>query len=196
MKSIKQILFSLFSTKHKLPEKKVSKPTNLLSYKEIATMLTHYDNTKMKALTESLGKEDSRVINIPIEQLKNYIAYVEKLSREKSIEVTSLNFIMASYPDDYKVDELKGFQTLFYLPATSINGEERVSFDPLYSTKGTPKLFRDILQKYNYTWRYDSKKQSDSKKSNSKQSNAIHSKSMVIDEESSAGNRNHLSPPL
>ncbi|MEE9409125.1 MAG: hypothetical protein V3V28_13740 [Polaribacter sp.] len=171
-------------------KKEVTKPTNLLTYKEIASMLQHYDANKKQALMKAFGKEDSRVINIPVEQLKNYIAYVEKLSKEKEIKLTSINFVMASYPENYKDEKVREFQTFFYIPATSINGETRVSFDPLHSTKGKPALFRDILQKYNYTWTYDS----------FKQPKMMENKAMMfqqtIDRESSAGNRSHISPPM
>lgn len=184
------ILFSSCCEDCNKDEKEVTKPTNLLTYEEIASMLKHYDINKKPSLMQSLGKEDSRVINVPIEQLKNYIAYVEKLSKEKEIELTGINFVMASYPDNYKSKKERGFQTFFYIPATSANGETRVSFDPLYSTKGKPKLFRDILQKYNYNWTYDS----------IKQPNIMQNKALMFqknsDIESSAGNRSHISPPM
>lgn len=170
-------------------KKVTTKPTNLLTYKEITSMLKHYDANKKPALMKAFGKEDARVINVPIEQLKNYIKYVEKLSKEKNIELTGINFVMASYPENYKEEKFREFQTFFYIPATSINGETRVSFDPLHSTKGKPALFKDILQRYNYTWTYDS----------FKQPNIMQNKALMLKSnsnlESSAGNRSHLSPP-
>jgi len=169
---------------------KITKPTNLLTYKEITSMLTQYDTTKKRFVDAKNTKEDSRIINIPLAQLKNYIAYVEKLSKEKEIEITGINFIMSAYPSNYNDTKLQNYQTFFYMPATTVNGEERVSFDPLHSSKGNPKSLRELLLDFNYNWEYNSYKNPNMIKKQMMQ------KSGGFDLESSAGNKNHMSPPL
>ncbi|RCS27886.1 hypothetical protein DUT90_03350 [Polaribacter sp. WD7] len=194
MKKINKITFLMLLSLSTLSscitsEKKVSKPTNLLTYKEISSMLRQYDTTKKRFLDANNTKEDARIINIPLEQLKNYIAYVEKLSREKEIDITGINFIMSAYPANYSDSKLQNYQTFFYMPATTINGEDRVSFDPLHSSVGNPKSLRELLLDFNYNWGYDSYK-------NPTMLKRQMLKSSDFDLESSAGNKNHMSPPL
>ena len=55
------------------------KPLNLLSAKETASMLFHYDITRKPALEKELGREDTRINYYSIETLENYIKYIKEI---------------------------------------------------------------------------------------------------------------------
>ena len=75
------------------------------------------------------------------------------------------------------------------MPATTINGEEGVSFDPLKSEKGEPKSLAEILANfYGYNWYYD-------KVTFNKSTQRNKSNDDFGDELSSGGNRLRPSPP-
>ena len=164
------------------------RPSQALTYKEVVSMLRHYDNTRVEALKKTnKGKEDTRENFYALEDLKAYIAYVEKLSKDRKIKITGINIISAAYPDDTSTySEKANHQTLIFMPATNIGDKKNVSFDPLHSKKGKPKRFEEILKKFNYFYRQASPKMKMSLKSNN----------IVGDDmESSAANRTHISPP-
>ena len=77
------------------------RPSQALSYKEVVSMLKHYDDTRVEVLKKAnKGNNDTRENYFPLEDLKAYIAYVEKLSKDKKIKITGINIISAAYPDD------------------------------------------------------------------------------------------------
>ncbi|MEQ6123766.1 hypothetical protein AAON49_06155 [Pseudotenacibaculum sp. MALMAid0570] len=131
------------------------RPDIALTYNELVSMLNQYDQTKKGALQAAHGKEDTRVNFFKIEDLKAYLAYVEKLSKEKKIKLTGINIISAAYPDNHHDSIKRNYQTLILMPTTEIDGRENVSFDPLNSEKGTPKTLAEMLMQYGYMWSYD-----------------------------------------
>lgn len=170
------------------------RPDIALTYPELVSMLEHYDATRKKPLTGVRGDEDTRVNFVKIKDLKQYIAYVEKEARKKRIKVTGINFISAAYPNDYTDQEKQNYQTIIMMPATTIDGQEGVSFDPLKSDKGEPKSLKEILaNQYNYNWYYDlitiNKSNNKSKRSRSVQKSGGN-------DLSSGGNRMGTTPPM
>lgn len=131
------------------------RPDIALTYAELAAMLNQYDETKREVLQKAHGKEDTRVNFFKIEDLKAYLAYVEKLSKEKGIKLTGINIISAAYPNDHHDSIKRNYQTLILMPTTSIDGKDNVSFDPLNSKKGTPVTLAEMLMRYGYSWSYD-----------------------------------------
>ncbi len=171
------------------------RPSQALTYKEVASMLDHYDNTKLGILkkTTAKGGEDTRENFYPLEDLKAYIAYIEKLAKDKKIKLTGINIISAAYSKDSNDANKHGYQTLIFMPATTLkDGKERVSFDPLHSENGKPRLFAEILfSKFNYSYRgYQSNTTRTYMKSAS-----LANTTDGDDMESSAANRTHISPP-
>jgi hypothetical protein len=167
----------------------IERPPQALSYLEVVSMLQHYDNTRVEALKKTNnGKEDTRENFYALEDLKAYIAYIEKLAADKKIKISGINIISAAYPNDtVAYPDKANYQTLIFMPATEIGGRYNVSFDPLYSEIGKPKLFDEILfNRFGYSYRnYKPKMQNPS----------MESKSMMDDPESSAANRSQISPP-
>jgi uncharacterized iron-regulated protein len=131
-----------------------SKPSQVISYEEMADMMNAFDTGSKKELDKyikktSKGKDTiSTVYNwYKLDDLKQYIAYIEKISKEKGIAVTGFRIYPSEYPATFSNQKLKGRQTLIFTPTTSINGKEDVAFEPLYSEIGKPVLVSEILEK-------------------------------------------------
>ncbi len=176
----------------KATENTVKRPTQALTYNELVPMLKYYDAKKRDTLRRTTldGGNDTRVNFYKLEDLKAYIAYVEYLAQKKDIEITGINIISAAYPQDVKYGKKQGYQTLIFMPATTIGNKENVSFDPLYSDVKKPKMFAEILySKFNYSFRgYPLNKQ-----------RSVMKKTTVMqgpgELDSSGANRTHISPP-
>lgn len=169
------------------------RPDIVLTYPELISMLQHYDETRKKQFGAVIGKdEDTRINHFKLEDLKAYIAYVEKESKRKGIKLTGINFISGAYPNDYKLDpEKSNYQALIMMPATTIGGEKNVSFDPFRSEKGQPISLKEILEGYSYSsWDYNEFKTPKSKKKSSRSTQKSGG-----DDFSPAGNRTGISPP-
>ena len=166
------------------------RPDIALTYGEIVALLQQYDETKRGALQAAHGKEDTRVNFFKIEDLKAYLAYVEKLSKDKKIKLTGINIISAAYPNDHKDERKRNYQTVILMPTTEIDGDNDVSFDPLNSEVGQPKTLAKILAKYGYFWPYDGKTKT------GQSGKMINPDDDGNNQLSSGANRAGISPPL
>ncbi|WP_445747719.1 hypothetical protein [Polaribacter sp.] len=131
-----------------------SRPSQAISYEEMAAMMDAFDNGSKKELDKymkriSKGKDSiSTIYNwYKLEDLKQYIAYIEKISKEKGIPVTGFRIYPSEYPENYTNQKLKGRQTLIFTPTTTFNGKDDVAFEPLYSETGKPALISEFLEK-------------------------------------------------
>ncbi|WP_299015768.1 hypothetical protein [uncultured Polaribacter sp.] len=133
-----------------------SRPENAITYKEMAGMFHQYDVGQKKVL-DKYRKEFTRNKQDTIEsishfyeiaQLKQYIAYLERLSKEKDIELTGVRIFSAAYPRDHSTIAKRGRQTLIFMPTAKIGNKNSVAFEPLYSEKGTPIKFTEFLNKF------------------------------------------------
>ncbi len=159
------ILFALYSYKsecnhtHDFPKQKTEiaivdslscypnndRPSQVLTYPEMAAMFDEYNRGARRVLDAYMkkatnGKETrSTVYNwYRIEDLKQYIAYIEKISKEKQIPVTGFRIYPTSYPKNYKDEVLRSRQTIILTPTTTIAGRDDAAFEPLYSGVGKP----------------------------------------------------------
>ena len=131
------------------------RPDVAITYPEMVAMLQQYDKTKKEVLTTTNnGEDDTRVNFFKLEDLKAYLAYIEKLSKEKNIELTGVNIISAAYPDDYADEQKRNYQTLIFMPTTKVNNAINISFEPLQSENSKPKLLAEILREYEYLDEY------------------------------------------
>lgn len=130
------------------------KPSQVITYEEMADMMDAFDKGPKKELNKYLKKvskgKDSVSTNYnwyKLDDLKQYIAYIERISKEKDIKVTGFRIVPSTYPKKYNVKELQNRQTLIFTPTTSINGKDDVAFEPLYSEKGKPVEIMKFLDK-------------------------------------------------
>ncbi|WP_439130264.1 hypothetical protein [Polaribacter sp.] len=131
-----------------------SKPAQIITYEEMADMMDAYEKGAKKELNkyikkESKGKDSvSTVYNwYKLEDLKQYIAYIERISKEKDIPVTGFRIYPTQYSKKYKKKELRNRNTIIFTPTTTIDGKDDAAFEPLYSTKGKPVGITQYLEK-------------------------------------------------
>ena len=159
------ILFAIISCKETVKNSEIikeksdcyandSKPSQVITYEEMADMMEAFENGPKKELNKYLkkvtnGKDSvSTVYNwYKLEDLKQYIAYIERISKEKNIPVTGFRIYPSTYPKNYKEKELRNLQTLFFTPTTTVNGKDDVAFEPLYSKNGEPAEITQFLEK-------------------------------------------------
>ena len=133
-----------------------SRPSNTITYKEMASMFDQYD-VGQKPVLDKYRKEFSNDSKDTIEsvshfydinQLKQYIAYVERLSKEKDIELTGIRIFSAAYPKDHSDKLLRGRQTLIFMPTANTKEKKNVAYEPLYSKKGEAIPFTEFLHQF------------------------------------------------
>lgn len=174
----------------------------MLNYPEVIKLLKTYDQSRTPILEEMLGYEDSRINTFNFIQFKKYLGHVENLSKRANIEMTGISFVSVAKPDN---NGGKGYASLLYIPSTTVNGSQ-ILFDPLQSLKeGKLVTFKEMLERHGYRWIYDSaedykegkRKDNDyGLKTEMKRMMAV-SNSLVeeLEDESSAGDYAHYSPP-
>ncbi len=130
-----------------------NKPSQIITYKEMADMMNAFENGSKKELNKYLKKESkgndsvSTVYNwYRLDDLKQYIAYIERISKEKEIEVTGFRIYSSQYPKKYKEKKLQNRNTLIFTPTTTVDGRDDAAFEPLYSQKNSPLLVSDLLK--------------------------------------------------
>ena len=174
----------------------------MINYKEIVTMLTDYDTSRIAPLEEALGYQDSRLNNYNFSQFKKYLGNIEALSKKAKIEITGISFISAVKKNYNNTG--KNYQDLIYVPTTLINGKQ-IPFDPVQSVlQGKLVTFKEMLAKNGYNWIYNTREdfETGKKKDNNysipitKQSKAGFIDVFVNEDESGAGNMAKLSPPF
>lgn len=165
------------------------RPSQAITYEEMDAMMETYDKGAKKELDKYMkkisGGKDSISTNYnwyKLDDLKQYIAYIERISKEKDIKVTGFRIYPTSYPKNYSIEDLQGRQTLIFTPTTKIGDKDDVAFEPLYSEKGKPVEIDKFLA------RVRAKKMDTS---------SILSKSLKIKDglESSSANRIKTTPP-
>lgn len=131
-----------------------NRPSQAITYEEMNKMMSAFDKGPKKELNKYLKKvskgKDSVSTNYnwyKLDDLKQYIAYIERISKEKDIPVTGFRIYPSTYPKNYKEKDLRNRQTLIFTPTTTIGGKDDVAFEPLYSEKGRPIEILEFLKK-------------------------------------------------
>ena len=193
------ISFSIFfcSCKTELDQdKKVSRqnserPAQAITYPEMASMFKEYGSGQRIVLDEyitkkSEGKDSVATISqfFSLSELKQYIAYIERLSKEKEIDLTGIKIFTSAYPSDYKIKEYQNRVSFILAPTTNIGAQKNVAYEPLKSDLKKPVSIKIILDKYS-----DETTRSANRAS-------ILSLNLMQDELSSALNRGTINPPF
>ncbi|WP_158839261.1 hypothetical protein [Polaribacter sp. L3A8] len=140
----------------KEPKVDDSRPSNTITYKEMASMFHQYDVGQKPVLDqyrkEFTGDAKDATESIShfyeLNQLKQYIAYLEKLSNEKNIKLTGIRIFSAAYPKDHSDELLRGRQTLIFMPTADTDKSKNVAFEPLYSKEGQAVPFTEFLHQF------------------------------------------------
>jgi hypothetical protein len=118
----------------------------------MADMMTAYDKGAKKELNKYMQKESGGKDSVSteynwykLEDLKQYIAYIERISKEKNIPVTGFRIYPTQYPNNYSDKKLQNRNTIIFTPTTTIAGKDDAAFEPLYSKKGEPLQIQQFL---------------------------------------------------
>jgi hypothetical protein len=132
-----------------------SRPSNAITYKEMAGMFNEYDNGQRLVLNNYItkktkGRDSVATISqyFNLSQLKQYIAYIERLSKEKEIELTGVRIFTAAYPSDYEKEEYRNRVSFILAPTTHIGDKKNVAYEPLASGVKKPVSMKSVLDEY------------------------------------------------
>ena len=166
------------------------RPSQAITYPEMASMFKEYDNGQKIVLdkyiaSKTKGRDSIATISefFSIDELKQYIAYIEKLSKEKDINLTGVKIFSAAYPSDYEIEEYQNRVSFILMPTTNIGDQKNVAYEPLKSGKGKPVSMQSILNKY-----------ADETTRNINRASVL-SVNLMQEEPSSGLNRGSLNPP-
>ncbi|WP_298781318.1 hypothetical protein [uncultured Polaribacter sp.] len=166
------------------------RPTHAISYQDIASMFKEYDNGQKKVLdkyitSKTKGRDSVATVSqfFTLSELKQYIAYIEKLSDEKEIELTGIKIFTAAYPSDYEKKEYRNRVSFILAPTTNIGVNKNVAYEPLKSGIKKPVSMQSVLDKY-----------ADEATKNVNRA-SIFNFDLMQEEPSSALNRGELGPP-
>jgi len=93
----------------------MKKPNNLIT-KERAIELCKAHDTKHAAISRAINAQDNRSTWYSLEELKEYIAYIEAQGREKGYNVEGIRFYVGSYPENDRVSGKSNSTTIFLAP--------------------------------------------------------------------------------
>ncbi|MFY9242985.1 MAG: hypothetical protein WAO74_08160 [Polaribacter sp.] len=152
---VSSLILSCASESNNQVKKASSKrPTQAITYPEMAAMFKEYDNGQKKVLDgyikkKSKGKDTIATISefFTIEELEQYLSYVKRLSAEKEINLTGIKIFTSAYPSDYKIPEYRNRVTFMLAPTAKIKGKN-VAYEPLKSTMRKPVSMQSVLNEY------------------------------------------------
>ncbi len=111
----------------------MSIPKNLISLSEFLDMKKMFEST----LQPKMGKQETRSVWIPLDELKNYLAYVENEASKKGIKVSGIRFHMLAQT---KANN----QLTLALTSTYEEASKHVDFDPIFSSKEKPATLKSL----------------------------------------------------
>jgi hypothetical protein len=168
------------------------RPSQAITYPEMASMFKEYDNGQRIVLDEyitkkSEGKDTIETISqfFSLAEIKQYIAYIERLSKEKEIDLTGIRIFTSAYPSDYKIKEYQNRLCFILAPTANIGNQKNIAYEPLESEKSKPVSMISVLAKY-----------ADETTRNVNRASVFSISTMGDDDDSSALNRGTLNPPF
>lgn len=122
----------------------VSQPSNLISIQEAKTQLNHYNTAHPGVVGDQYGLK----IQISLEELENYIAYVRQESEKNQISVEGVEFIFTQHKEAKpKQDNVNNqdYELSFMIAPTYLEDGKAIAFDPLQSASGEPAKLSDLF---------------------------------------------------
>lgn len=116
----------------------MSKPTKCIPVDTAKNLQENWINTRQKAIDRAIGQEDSRSCFYTLDELREYLNYVEELSNEQNIDNPGIRLYFAAYNDDSNKKA-----TIFLAPTVgnTHNSENNYDIDPFnLGSSGFPPL--------------------------------------------------------
>lgn len=111
----------------------MSAPKNLISLTEFLDMKKSFDSS----IKTKLGTQETKSVWFDFENLKDYLAYVEKEATANNIKVSGIRFHMVAQTQDKK-------QLTLALTPTHENNAKHIDFDPVHSSKEKPATLKSL----------------------------------------------------
>ncbi|MDY8136773.1 hypothetical protein [Aquimarina sp. 2201CG5-10] len=98
------------------------RPKRIISSAEAQIIFQEYnkrsDMIKEYIQTDAVGNrfDPTRSLYYPIDELRNYMAYIHKISKEADVKPTGYRFYFAAYPEEYERELYAKRQTMFIAP--------------------------------------------------------------------------------
>jgi hypothetical protein len=96
-----------------------------ITFKQAQELNQNFVKTRTKAIDGAIGKKDALSSWFSLEELKNYIAYVEEQGKLKNIEISGLRVYFGAYSNTVNNESKKGMSTVFLVPTqTKVKADE------------------------------------------------------------------------
>lgn len=87
-----------------------------ITFKEAQELNQNFVKTRTKAIDGAIGKKDAISSWFSLEELKNYISYVEEQGKLKKVDVNGLRVYFGAYSNALNDVSKKGLSTVFFIP--------------------------------------------------------------------------------
>ncbi|MBQ4818755.1 hypothetical protein [Aquimarina sp. MMG016] len=137
IKQIKELKEQIAELQEQLGQVNDSKPKNIITSVQARKLYDNYARKRVKFIDSLVGKgpdgkpfEATRSLFYDLDSLKNYLAYINRISKKAGVEPSGLRFYFGVYADDYVRRNNKGYakrQTFFIAPTLpkTIEGKTR-----------------------------------------------------------------------
>ena len=121
------------------------KPKNAISYKEAKALQQEFLTTRANTLNKALNSEhkikgqDVRDVTFDLQEIKQYIAYVDAEAKKKGLNGLGLRVYFGAYPKNDTKTKSPGYSTVFFMPthqSTSSKGQDQIIADVAGLNKG------------------------------------------------------------
>ena len=103
-----------------------------ITSKEARELNQNFEKTRSKKLNKIVQKEEGHPNEkdavsswFSLDELKEYIAYVEEQGKEKEIDVNGLRIYFGSYSNKEKDTKIQGLSTVFFVPTKAKVGAQQ-----------------------------------------------------------------------
>lgn len=115
---------------------KISPPEGIISLVESKSLYDNYTKHRMDMIQQYEAERGpdrefapARFSSFTYEDIKQYMAYVEQEAKEANVEISSLRFYFANYPDKERFPDGKKIvhprqNSMFIVPTMMVDGEE------------------------------------------------------------------------
>ncbi len=91
------------------------RPEHAITKEQAISLINNY-TARYDTISRLIGKEDNRSTWYSLDELKNYIAYVETEGKKQGIAVDGIRFYIGAYGVDDKNPEKQNLTTIFLAP--------------------------------------------------------------------------------
>jgi hypothetical protein len=87
-----------------------------INFKEAQELNQNFVKTRTKSIDIAIGKKDAISCWFSLDEIKNYISYVEEQAELKNLNVNGLRVYFGAYSNSIKNVSKKGLATVFFVP--------------------------------------------------------------------------------